>query len=102
MAPRWISIGPWWGSGVDPDQLWLTLSAHVETLVVGDYPAQTLTIPGRAFHLALHAAQHGVEWDRVLADLERAVSAADEETWRAAPSLPPRCRRRRRSQPACA
>jgi Uncharacterised nucleotidyltransferase len=75
------------GVGVDPYELWLTLSSHVETIVVAGYPAQVLTIPGRAFHLALHAAQHGVEWDRVLADLERAVSAADEETWRAAAEL---------------
>lgn len=75
------------GVGVDPDQLWLTLSSHVETLVVGSYPAQTLSIPGRAFQLALHAAQHGIVWDRPLADLERAVSAADEETWRAATEL---------------
>jgi Uncharacterised nucleotidyltransferase len=75
------------GVGVDPESLWLTLSRHAETIVVAGYPAQTLTIPGRAFHLALHAAQHGVEWDRSLGDLERGVSAADEETWRAAAEL---------------
>jgi hypothetical protein len=75
------------GVDTDPDHLWLTLSGYVETLVVGGYPTQTLTLPGRAFLLALHAAQHGVEWSRPLADLERAISAADDETWRAAAEL---------------
>ncbi len=75
------------GVGVDPDQVWETLSTHVETIAVGGYPAKTLTIPGRAFHVALHAAQHGIGWGRPLADLTRALAVADEPTWRAAAGL---------------
>ena len=72
------------GVGVDPEQLWLTLSMHTEALEVGKYDARALTLPGRAFHLALHAAQHGADWSRMLLDLDRAVSEASEETWTAA------------------
>ena len=75
------------GVGVDPDQLWLTLAMHTEALKVGKYDARALTVPGRAFHLALHAAQHGAIWSRVLLDLDSAVSAAGEETWAAAAVL---------------
>ena len=75
------------GVGVGPDQLWLTLEAHSEPIVVADHQARALTIPGRAFHLALHAAQHGIGWDRPAADLERGIAAADEETWWAAAEI---------------
>jgi hypothetical protein len=75
------------GVGVDPDQVWLALSAEVDAIDVAGFPATTLTIPGRALHLALHAAQHGVGWPNVIADLERALECADEAVWRAAADL---------------
>jgi hypothetical protein len=75
------------GIGVHPERVWLTLSANTETIVVGGFPATTLTIPGRAFHVATHAAQHGVGWENVLAELERALSRADAGTWGAAAQL---------------
>jgi Uncharacterised nucleotidyltransferase len=75
------------GVGVDPQLLWRTLSADAETIDVAGFPAKTLTIPGRAFHLAIHAAQHGVGWDRVDVEVERALSRVDESTWRAAAEL---------------
>ena len=75
------------GVGVEPARLWLALSKHVERIDVAGYTAQTLTIPARALHLALHAAQHGVEWDRPLADLELAISVTDERTWEEAAAL---------------
>jgi putative nucleotidyltransferase-like protein len=75
------------GVGVDPEDLWETLSAQVETIDVAGYPAWTLKVPGRALHLALHAAQHGAGWDRPLADLETALSVADESTWAVAAEL---------------
>ena len=37
------------------------------------FPAETLSVPGRASCLALHAAHHGVGWGGLLADLERAA-----------------------------
>jgi hypothetical protein len=75
------------GVGVDPERLWLTLSPHVETMVIAGFPARVMTLPGRALHLALHAAQHGAEWDRPLSDLERALSISGAKTWSAAAEL---------------
>jgi Uncharacterised nucleotidyltransferase len=75
------------GVGVDPQRLWSTLSAEVEEIPVAGFPARTLTIPGRALHLALHAAQHGVGWPNVIAELERALSSTDAAVWRAAGDL---------------
>ncbi len=75
------------GVGVDPDELWHTLAQHRERIAVGGFPAQVLTVPGRAFMLALHAAHHGVGWGTFLADLERAVSTVDLATWEAAAGL---------------
>jgi hypothetical protein len=75
------------GVGVDPDELWLTLAEHRETIGVGGYPAQTLTTPGRAFMLALHAAHHGVGWGQFMEDLERGTRMVGFETWRAAAEI---------------
>jgi hypothetical protein len=75
------------GVGVDPRRVWLTLSAAAERIQVGGFRATTLTIPGRALHLALHAAQHGVGWPHVTAELERALARTDQVVWRAAAQL---------------
>ena len=76
------------GVGVDAEKLWLTLSGDVERIVVAEFDAATLAIPGRAFHLALHAAQHGVGWEGPLhADLERAVSSTEGTVWKAAAEI---------------
>jgi Uncharacterised nucleotidyltransferase len=75
------------GSGIGPERLWRVLSAQTETLDVAGYSATALTIPARALHVALHAAQHGVEWDRPQTDLQRALAIADEEIWREAAQL---------------
>jgi hypothetical protein len=75
------------GVQVDARRLWDTLAATTESVVVGGSPARTLAPPGRAMHVALHAAQHGDEMRQPLADLERALQRADEETWRQAAEL---------------
>ena len=75
------------GVGVGPDRLWVTLSADVDQIDVAGFPATTLTIPGRALHVALHAAQHGVGWPHVTAELERAVTSTDQAVWTAAVEL---------------
>jgi hypothetical protein len=75
------------GVGVERGALWDTLSAHTEPLTVGGYDARALTIPGRAFQLALHASQHGEGWGPVLDEVELAVTRADASTWRAAAEL---------------
>lgn len=75
------------GLGVDPDEQWLRLSENTEPIVIADFEARALTIPGRAFLLALHAAHHGVGWGRVLTDLERGLASADRAAWTAAAEL---------------
>jgi Uncharacterised nucleotidyltransferase len=75
------------GVGVDAERLWSTLRANSEPIVVGRFEAQTLTVPGRAFLLALHAAHHGAAFGRALADLERGISTLDVSTWRSAAVL---------------
>jgi Uncharacterised nucleotidyltransferase len=71
------------GVGVEDARLFEVLSADTETMIVGGFPAPVLSLPGRALHLALHAAQHG--GDR--GELRRALVQAEEETWRDAARL---------------
>jgi len=75
------------GVGVDAERLWSTLRANSESIMVGRFEAQTLTIPGRAFLLALHAAHHGADFGRALADLERGISTVDVSAWKAAAEI---------------
>ena len=75
------------GVGVDAATLWQTLSSEAEPVAVADYEASALAIPGRAFHLALHAAQHGEQWGAVVDEVELAAKREDISTWRAAAAL---------------
>jgi hypothetical protein len=76
------------GVGVDDRELWRVLSAEREPLLVGGREAPVLSIPGRALHVALHAAQHS----RADRDLEHALDQADAATWQAASALAKRLR----------
>ncbi len=71
------------GVGVGDTQLWGVLSTNSEVMLVGGFPASVLSLPGRALHVTLHAAQHAGE----LRDLTRALARAGEEQWRAAARL---------------
>ena len=75
------------GVQVDDKRAWHLLSAGAEQIVVAGYPAQALAIPGRAMHLALHAAHHGPDWSMGLSDLACAVEDVDGKTWQAAAEL---------------
>jgi hypothetical protein len=103
MPSWWVEHAvPWWrhddgttidlhrtlpGVGADPERVWATLAANVEPMVVGRMSADALNIPGRAFHLALHAAQHAGEWGVKLEELQRALSLTGESSWRAAAEI---------------
>jgi Uncharacterised nucleotidyltransferase len=75
------------GVCASPDVLWEELAAKTETLRVGGIDVEVLGMPGRALHIALHAAQHGVDSERPLTDLGRAIRIVDEQVWREATEL---------------
>jgi hypothetical protein len=75
------------GACASPDTVWKELAASTDTLRVGAIEVEVLRIPARALHVALHAAQHGVDVPHPLEDLRRALRAADERVWREAADL---------------
>ncbi len=75
------------GVRVDHETAWRVLSADTEEIEVAGRPVQTLGLPARAMHVALHAAQHGPDWPSSSADLERALAAGEDELWRRAAAV---------------
>lgn len=75
------------GIGVDVAAAWTLLSADPDEVPVADYEAKTLSIPGRALHVALHAGQHGDDSGTPIADLALAVSTANPRVWGEAAEL---------------
>ena len=56
------------------------LSGTTEHQEVGGLQVEVLSEPARALHVALHAAQHGRDWDVPMEDLRRAVDILPFET----------------------
>ena len=77
----------WSLAGADRKLLWPALAAATETAAIGAETARVPTVPGRAFVLALHAAQHGPEEPHVADDLARALAIVDDDGWREAAAL---------------
>jgi hypothetical protein len=75
------------GVRVDHHRAWSLLAADQATVEVVGSELPALSLPGRALHVALHAAQHGEAWSKPLEDLTRAVEQADDATWRRAVEL---------------
>ena len=70
------------GISAPPDTVWEELAAKTDTLRVGGIDVEVLRVPARALHVALHAAEHGVDLSHPLEDLARALRVADEAVWR--------------------
>src|SRR5215213_2501577 len=75
------------GVRASPDTAWRWLSAETETSLLAGAEVEFLTLPARALHLALHAAQHAPERGKPLEDLRRGLRLADESCWRTAARL---------------
>lgn len=75
------------GVGASPEIVWKEFAAETETQRVGGIDVEVLGVSKRALHVALHAAQHGVDDERPLEDLRRAVKTVDGETWREAAEI---------------
>jgi hypothetical protein len=70
------------GVGVSAEQAWRVLSRDTDELSVGGVVVEALSPGGRALHVAIHAAQHGVGFDTPLTDLRRALAELPLEVWR--------------------
>jgi hypothetical protein len=71
-------------SEADP---WELLSVETESMDFAGTELTVLSQAGRALHVALHAVEHGVEQDKPLIDLDRALQRVPDETWRDAADL---------------
>ena len=70
-----------------PENVWAALAEHRSELSVGGEPVPVLDLAGIALHVTLHAAQHGREGGRPIADLERAVARIGPHDWHVATEL---------------
>jgi hypothetical protein len=70
------------GVGVAPGSLWSALWAEQTVLDVAGVEMPVTSVRARALHVALHAAQHGRDAAKPLADLERALEVCSDEGWR--------------------
>jgi hypothetical protein len=69
------------GATVPQQRLWDELARETETVRMGGREVDILNPPGRALHVALHAAQHGVEVGSAIEDLGRALERVPHEVW---------------------
>jgi hypothetical protein len=75
------------GIGVSAAEAWNLLTAQTEHLEIAGVSVEVLAPSARAMHVALHAAQHGVQEPQPLQDLERALEILPEALWRSAARL---------------
>jgi hypothetical protein len=75
------------GIGVSSEEAWGVLAENTQEVAVGKTCMDVLAPGAQAFHLALHAAKHGVRHARPLRDLERAIGTFLPEAWRDAAAL---------------
>lgn len=75
------------GVGVEAQRAWDVLAAHTTPVALGDVVADSLSSPGIALLVALHAAHHGTTVKKPIRDLERAIAQIDAGTWAAAARL---------------
>lgn len=85
-----------WGldPGGDPREAWRLLSRETEAMPLGPITVMSLNTAGRALHVALHAAQHGLmgpqpadSGGQTGEDLRRALAVIPEPLWAKAAAL---------------
>jgi hypothetical protein len=75
------------GAQAAPADQWRALGSATEKMVVRGAQVEVLAPEAIAFHVALHAGQHGAAYSQAIADLERALELLDRPTWRAGSEL---------------
>jgi hypothetical protein len=71
----------------DPAEAWELLAADTEPIEVSGSRLECLGERGRALHVVLHAAEHGVAEEKMLEDLRRALDRVPLERWRSVAGL---------------
>jgi Uncharacterised nucleotidyltransferase len=74
------------GARVSAKEVWSVLGERTDQIVVEGTPVSALSLPARAMHLALHAAQHGGV-GRPREDLERGIGRLEFGVWQQARDL---------------
>ena len=75
------------GADAAPEVVWGTLRSHAVALTVGGVETKIPDAAGVGLLVALHAAHHGVGFERCRADLRRALDRLSEPTWQEAAEL---------------
>jgi hypothetical protein len=75
------------GMDAREEVLWETLSVTAVPHEVAGAQVVALSIPARALQVALHAAQHGPDWETPMEDLRRALGMLPLATWESAAAL---------------
>ena len=102
--PEWWRehAGTWWreqdgvrvdlhgrllGVGVDATAAWRVFVEDEVTIPLAGFAAPTLAPPARLMHAVIHAAQHGAEWGKAIAHVQRALEVLDDELWGSAAAV---------------
>lgn len=75
------------GVRAPPESAWRVLARDPQELVIEAGTVPVLRPPARAFHLALHAAQNGVDNAKSLEDLRRGIEVLPLDLWRESSSI---------------
>ena len=67
--------------GAPAGVVWETVTQHLEVLMLGGVPTETLDGPATALLVSLHAAHHGPDWGPAGADLQAALDVFDMTCW---------------------
>lgn len=68
-------------------EAWSVLRAETVEMTIAGVTVRALSVPGRAMHVALHAAQHGEPKRQPLEDLRRAIAMVGFVDWQRASAL---------------
>ena len=75
------------GVTAPPEAVWSLFREHATSLVVAGVDVEIPDTATNAFHVALHACQHGRKAAKPLEDLRRALARGDEQVWREAADI---------------
>ena len=76
-----------YGCDAPAELVWEVLAPRRASIDLGPRPAPTLDRAGLALHMATHAAQHGPDSLKPIADLARGIERWPEDVWRDAAKL---------------